>query len=64
MLEIQDVMLYMIVMMERMRLAAQVIGLRFAKRSPMSWVVVIPKEGWTGNEKKKIFFFQKINLNS
>ncbi len=27
----------------------QIYGLHYAKRSLMSWVVVIPKEGWTGN---------------
>ncbi len=46
-------------------------GLRYTKRSPMSWVVVIPKEGWprmaaptlllVWHRKKKIWiFFFKI----
>ncbi len=34
-------------------------GLHYAKRSTMSWVVVIPKEGWAGNPSTDFldFFF-------
>ncbi len=34
------------------------LGLRYAKGSLMSWVVVIPKEGWTGNPSILLLVWQ------
>ncbi len=35
-------------------------GLRYAKRSLMSWVVVIPKEGWTGNPSILLLVWNRL----